>query len=115
MIAQEGTEILVLENDIWYNIDSQGKKIRIDTPSYLKRYIFKNSLVVIDNKEQCDKINSLNNGELTVIVDKNKVGLPYLQSFEFTKEWISIDTFLKLRKGTDKFCLHATNFYIPNK
>lgn len=111
----KGTEILFLKNGKWYNKNYIGDIVPTDTYKYFKRYQKLNSLVVINDEKYNDIISNINNGELTVVVDKNEIGLPELLSFENTKEWMSLNHFLKLRKQTDFFCHMAKKFYIPNK
>jgi len=114
MNPKEGTEILFIDNGKWWNKNSDGIIIPTDTLSYLKRYKFKSSLVIIDGEDN-EFISNINGGEFTVVVDKYKIGKPDLLTKEFTTEWMSLNHFLKLRKITDKFCLMARNFNIPDK
>lgn len=110
----EGTEILFFENGKWWNKNSNGVVVPTNTVEYLKRYKLKNSLVVVKGEDD-PYITNLNGGAITVVVDKNKIGRPDLESYEFTKEWLSLTHFLQLRKQTADFCLMAKNFYIPAK
>ncbi len=110
----EGTEILFFEDGVWYNKNSQGVIVPTNTAEYLKRYNRRNSLVVVGG-EDGQYISNLNGEEITVVVDKNKIGKPDLLTFEFTKEWLSLTHFLKLKKLTADFCLMARHFNIPNK
>lgn len=111
----KGTEILFLKDGKWYNKNHNGDIVPTDTHQYFKRYQRLNSLVVINDDEYNKIISNINNGELTVVIDKDVIGLPNLLSFEHTKEWMSLDHFLKLRKQTDFFCHMAKKFYIPTK
>lgn len=111
----KGTEILFLENDIWYNKNSDGIIIPTNTSSYLKRYKLLNSLVVIKDEEDDKYISNLNNGELTVVVDKNLINRPNLLSYNHTKEWMSLTHYLILRKQTAAFCHMAKTFNVPKK
>jgi hypothetical protein len=110
----EGTEILFLEDGKWWNKNSEGVIVPTNTVEYLKRYKLRNSLVVVTGED--DKyVSSLNGSDITVVVDKVKIGRPNMESYEFTKEWLSLTDFLKLRKATADFCLMAKNFHIPTK
>ncbi len=114
MNPTEGTEILFYENGKWFNKNHKGEVVPTNTGEYLKRYKLRDSLVVIGG-EDGNYISNLNGEEITVVVDKFKIEKPDLLTFEFTKEWLSLNDFLKLKKLTADFCLMARNFNIPNK
>lgn len=111
----KGTEILFFEDGKWYNKNHIGSIVPTDTYEYFKRYQKMNSLVVIEDESHNSAISNINNGEITVVVDKYEAGLPNLLTLENTKEWMSLEHFLKLRKQTDFFCHMAKKFYIPTK
>lgn len=110
----EGTEIIFLENGKWYNKNSKGDVILCHTADYYKRYSLSKSLVVVKGEDDA-YITSLNGDAFTVVVDKDKIGRPNLESYEFTKEWMSLTDFLKLRKMTSAFCIMAKGFHIPER
>ncbi len=114
MNPKEGTEILFLEDGIWYNKNSAGVVVPTHTEDYMKRYVSNDTLVVVKGEDE-SFISNLNGGELTVVVDKNKIGKPDLLTLKNTKEWMSLSHFLKIRKMTDTFCGMAKNFHIPSK
>jgi hypothetical protein len=110
----EGTEILFQENGVWFNMNSNGDVVPTHTAQYIKRYRLRNSMVVVKGDDS-DFISNLNGDYITVVTDKSKIGKPDLLTFEFTKEWMSLGDFLKLRKLTDAFCVMAKQFNVPEK
>lgn len=110
----EGTEILFFENGKWWNKNSQGVIVPTHTEEYYKRYKLRESLVVVKGEDD-EYISGLNGSHFTIVVDKNKINRPNLLSYPFTKEWMSLTHFLKLRKETDVFCLMSKGFFIPPK
>jgi hypothetical protein len=110
----KGTEILFEKDGIWYNQNSDGIIVPTNTYEYNKRYQRINSLVIVEDEDN-DHLSSLNGDYITVVTDKYLINKPNLNSFEFTKEWMSLNDFLKLRKLTNVFCYIAKNFNIPKK
>jgi hypothetical protein len=110
----EGTEIIFFEDGRWWNKNSDGVVVPTSTHEYHMRYKLRNSLVVVEDED--DKfITGLNGDAFTVVVDKEMVGRPGLKTYKFTKEWMSLTDYLKLRKMTAAFCIMSKGFFIPPK
>ena len=114
IIPVPGTEILFMENERWWNKNSEGVITQAWTLDYLKRYKDRNSLVVIKGEDDI-YLTNLNNSVITIVVNKFIIERPNLVTFDHTKEWISLTHFLQIKKMTNIYCNVAPNFYIPSK
>jgi hypothetical protein len=111
--AKEGTLILFEDNNGWFSKDHLGVVKSCFAPDYGHKYKELYSCVVVDDYEDDKFISSLNGGEITLVLDKNLIGLPNLTTFEHTIEWISMTHWKAIAKRTKYFCNMAVTHYNP--